>query len=45
MQFIMNVRDNCNVSHAAIDRLIDGSTDLVDIYLTIILVSVVLCFY
>lgn len=40
-QFIINIRENCNVSSNAIENIIDGVTNLVDVYTSILLVSIV----
>ncbi|XP_066588077.1 uncharacterized protein [Prorops nasuta] len=36
-QFIVNIRENCNVSNAAVEKIIDGVTSLVDFYLAVIM--------
>jgi len=38
VQFIINVRENCKVSHTAIEQIIDGVTNFVKLYSSIILV-------
>lgn len=44
IQFIMNVRENYKVSHTVIEQIIDGVINLVDIYSSIILVSIFIVF-
>lgn len=44
-QFIMNVRENCKVSHTAVGQIIDGVTNLFDVYSNIILVSIFYVLY
>ena len=39
MKFIINVRENCKVSHTAMEQIIDGIINLFEDYSSIILVS------